>query len=81
MTSSMLERTMRRKSGAENVPRVIAGSTSDHQESQPDTGSIRHCTAKSSMSMMPVQKTGMDWPRKTTSVTAWSTSDPRRTAL
>jgi hypothetical protein len=33
------------------------------------------------MSMMPIQNTGMDWPRKTTTVAAWSMSVSRRTAL
>ncbi len=37
---------------------------------QPDTGSRRQCTPKSRMSMMPVQNTGMDWPRNTVAVAA-----------
>ncbi len=36
--------------------------------SQPETGSTRSCTAKSRISMIPVQKTGIEVPRKTTSV-------------
>ena len=31
--------------------------------------------------MIPVQKTGIDWPRKTTTVAAWSRRELRRTAL
>ena len=31
--------------------------------------------------MMPVQNTGIDWPRKTTTVATWSTIESRRTAL
>ena len=31
--------------------------------------------------MMPVQNTGMEVPRKTTNVAAWSKSELRRTAL
>ncbi len=77
----MLERTSRMNSGIVKAPSVTAGSTIDAHESQPDTGSSRHCTAKSSMSMMPIQNTGMDWPRKTTTVAAWSRSVLRRTAL
>jgi hypothetical protein len=30
--------------------------------------------------MMPIQNTGIDWPRKTTTVAAWSSSVLRRTA-
>jgi hypothetical protein len=32
----------------------------DDHAAQPETGKSRHCTAKSSMSMMPIQNTGID---------------------
>jgi len=32
----------------------------DDHAAQPETGKSRHCTAKSSMSMMPIQHTGID---------------------
>ena len=31
--------------------------------------------------MIPVQKTGIDWPRNTTTVAAWSAREFRRTEL
>ena len=64
----MLERTIRKRSGVEKVARVAAGRIRAAQLSQPETGSTRSWTAKSRMSMIPVQKTGMEVPRKTTSV-------------
>jgi hypothetical protein len=64
----MLERTMRRSRGVETEARVIAGSTRAAQLSQPDTGKSRKRTAKRRMSMIPVQNTGIEVPRKTTNV-------------
>ncbi len=68
MTSSMLDRTMRSSSGVEKVASVNPGRTRAAQLSQPETGRTRSCTAKSRISMIPVQKTGIEVPRKTTSV-------------
>ena len=59
---------MRSSSGAVKVLSAVAVGTIDAHESQPDTGSSRHCTENSRMSMMPVQKTGIDWPRNTVPV-------------
>ena len=81
MTSSMLDRMILMKSGVVNAPSVTDGSTIDDHVPQPETGKRRHCTAKSSMSMMPIQNTGIDWPRKTTTVAEWSATVLRRTAL
>ena len=56
----MLERMIRMKSGVVNAPSVTDGSTTDGHVSQPETGGSRHCTANSSMSMIPIQNTGID---------------------
>ena len=50
----------RMKSGVVKAASVTDGSTIDDHVSQPETGKSRHCTAKSSMSMMPIQNTGID---------------------
>ena len=72
---------MRSRSGAVNVLSVTVGSRTAAHESQPETGSSRHCTEKSKISMIPVQNTGIDWPRNTVPVASWSTARPRFTAL
>src|SRR3990170_3009592 len=77
----MLERTMRRRSGVEKVASVRVGRISAAQLSQPETGRSRSWTAKRRMSMMPVQKTGIEVPRKTARVAPWSKTEFRRTAL
>ena len=51
---------MRRRSGADNAPRVSVGRTAEAHVAHPETGSRRQRTLKSRMSMMPVQNTGMD---------------------
>jgi hypothetical protein len=63
-----------------NAPSVSVGKMTDVHDSQPETGSSRHWTENRRMSMMPVQKTGIDWPRNTVPVATWSTARPRRTA-
>ena len=59
---------MRSSSGAVNAPSVSVGRIAAAHESQPDTGRSRHCTEKRRISMMPVQNTGIDWPRNTVPV-------------
>src|SRR5206468_11981884 len=76
-----LFRSMRSSSGAVKVLRVAVGRITAAHDSQPDTGSSRHCTENNKISMIPVQKTGIDCPRNTVPVASWSTARPRRTAL
>ena len=70
ITSSMLERTIRIWTGARNVPIVTTGRTTADQLAHPETGTIRHVAPKSSMSMIPVQNTGVACPKNTSVVMA-----------
>src|SRR5207249_12245120 len=77
----MLERTMRSSSGAVKVLRVAVGRITAAHDSQPDTGSSRHCTENNKISMLPVQNTGIDCPRNTVPAASCANARRQRTVL
>ncbi len=68
----MLERVMRAIRAAEPVPKVIAGRIRCEIVPRPVAGSHPRVTAKSTISISPSQKTGIETPNRATSMLALS---------